>query len=580
MTDLTNRNFFAEFIGSAWNHVYAGSRLTGGVASFSASAVIQQYQWMIEAVERLSINTVKPTSLEFARPVIFRQSNFSVGPDKLYQGGGQVFGAQPSDTEFQEGALFAFGGLEKKSGKYYVGIDSSAVSIGPVIINSLRSPSLVWVDGIDFTFADGIIAFKKNPFDDPRIPKRKVASDADGEDEDEIVLWMTNVQSDSGEFSQHYGFAAPGLKPGTDEYFGAVKACLRAITEGPTMSAIDHLVAATLGLPCILEARETVLSIVPFGDDTVVATDLGIYLVKSDFSVRQEVVAGAVLEAGHPLCDGSEVFDRTSKRQWWAELDGLLLGESFFDHRIKSAVGFINSTYPVILGASRGTEDGKDLRTASFFLAGRREDVDLFWSISENSAAQTGRYLGNELYVQRGVVDEGGLPDFSTQLLINPLQFLAESVIRDSVIVVRIRNSSKLPMTSLFQIIGLIKDVIPPWLGLVVVADIQVDDAFEFHLNNNPANSMSGVEASDTRAILGVGGASLEQQTALDWAALESDGTPTSRIHEAVSIDRSPDLLRETISFGDPSGNVASYGQSFSVCEESVEPHPIPVCTQ
>jgi hypothetical protein len=578
MPDLTNPDYFAEFIGSFWNRVFAGNQLAHGVASFSSSALLDQYQWLVEAVERLSIDTVKATAVQKSRPVIFRQSEFSVGPEKLTIGRGQSIGPQPAGTEFREGAAFSIDGLERRSGRYYIGVDSAIVSIGPVIINSLKEPSLVWIEGVDFVFSDGIIAFKTNPFEDPRIPRRRVPSDNVDGGEDEIILWMTDVKTDSGEFSQHYGFAAPGLKPGTPEYFDGIKACMRAIAEGPTTSAIDHLIATVLGLPCTREAKETILSISNFGDEQLVATNLGVYLIKSGLSLRPEVIVGAVLEAGHPLSTGSEVFDRTSKTQWWAELDGLLLGESFFDKRVTSAIGFLNETCPVILGASSITSDGIDLRSATFHLVGKKSNVDLFWDITTENSLSQGRPLGNALYRQRGLLGGGGNPDFSQSLLINPLQFLAENLMRDSVVVVRIRDSSTLPITNLFQIAPLLKSLLPAWLGFVVVADVRVQDGVSFHLNNNPANSISLLDPSPTQALLRPGSAPLEIGTRTQWAAVQPDGTPTSRIHEAISVDRSAPLMKEVVSFGNPSANVVSYGQSFTVCEESVETHLTPSC--
>lgn len=578
MPDLTSPDYFAEFIGSFWNRVFAGNQLAYGMASFSSSALLDQYQWLVEAVERLSIDTVKATAVQKSRPVIFRQSEFSVGPDKLTFGGGQSVGPQPAGTDFREGVVFSIDGLERRSGRYYVGVDSAIVSIGPVIINSLKEPSLVWIEGVDFVFSDGIIAFKTNPFEDPRIPRRPVPSDLVDGGEDEIILWMTDVKTDSGEFSQHYGFAAPNLKPGTPEYFEGIKACMRAIAEGPTTSAIDHLIATVLGLPCTREAKETILSITDFGNDQLVATDLGVYLVKGSLSLRPEVIVGAVLEAGHPLSRGSEVFDRTSKTQWWAELDGLLLGESFFDKRITSAIGFLNETCPVILGVSSINDDGADLRSATFHLVGKKSNVDLFWDITTQNSLSAGRPLGNALYRQRGVVDGHGNPDFSQTLLINPLQFLTENLIRDSVVVVRIRDSSTLPMTNLFQIAPLLKSLLPAWLGFVVVADVQVEDGVSFHLNDDPANSISLLDPSPTEALLHSDPSLLEASTRAQWAAVQPDGTPTSRVHEAVSVDRSGPLMKEIVSFGDPSANVVSYGQSFVVCEESVETHLTPSC--
>jgi hypothetical protein len=570
MPDLSNSDYFREFLGSCWNHVYSGHKLAGGVAAFSSHAVLQQYQDMIDAVNRLSISTVTPTVTELTKPVIFRQSNFSTGPDKLVMGGGQVFGRQPEGTDFRAGDTFEFGGLERKSGRYYVGVDDSVVSIGPVIVNSLKEPSLVWIEGVDFILSDGVVAFKTNPFEDPRIPQRKVASDTSDEGESEIVLWMTGVQSNSGEFQQHFGFAAPKLNPGSSEYFEAVRVCMRVIADGPSLSAIDHLIASLLGLPCVRESREEVLSISSHNGLPLVVTDLGLYLVKEGFSVRPEVVPGAVLECGHPLSDGSEVFDRTSQRKWWIDLDGLLLGEAFFDPRIKSTLGFINSAYPVVLGEIEDC-DGEIGRSASFHLAGGAADVERFWEIAKENGTRLKSPFGNKIYTQAGAVGDDGKPDFELTVMINPLQFLAEQLIRDSVVVVQIKNASRLPMENLFQCAPLIKKLMPAWLGMIILVNVTVDDEVTFTSATDLDDATVTVDPVSTRTLLNVDLDNFPEELRSRWVEVDSEGNSLTLVPEACSVDRSPDLAKETISFGDPSANVDSYGGSTLVCEEFIE---------
>lgn len=577
MSDLTSPDYFAEFLGSSWNHVYAGRNLAAGTSAFSAHAILQLYQKMVEAVNRLGISTIDPTVTELVTPVIFRQSSFSTGPDLLTFGGGEAFGSQPEGTRFRAGATFQFGGLEQKSGRYYVGVNDNVVSIGPVILNSLISPSLTWVEGVDFVLSDGVVAFKTNPFSDSRIPRRRVASDASPDGEDEIVLWMTNVKTDSGEFQQHYGFAAPKLDPGTPEYFEAVRTCMRIIADGPSLSAVDHLIASLLGLPCVRGATETVMSISTFNGLPLVVTDLNLYLIKEGFSLRQEVVAGAVLECGHPLSDGSEVFDRTSQREWWLDLDGLQLGEAFFDSRIKSSLGFINTTVPVILGEIEDVE-GKIGRSASFYLAGAPADVQKFWDIAKQNGTLLKKPLGNLIYVKRGAVDAYGRPDFGKTVMINPLQFLAEELIKDSVIVVQIKNSNRLPMKNLFQCAPLIKNLLPPWLGMIILINVTVDDGVTFTSAPDLSDAVVETEALDTRALLKATVTSFPDAVKAVWTEVDSSGEALVRVPEACSVDRSPDLAKEVISFGDSSVNVDSYGSSIPVCEEFIESHLTPTC--
>jgi hypothetical protein len=39
MPDLSNSDYFREFLGSCWNHVYSGHKLAGGVAAFWLSSL-------------------------------------------------------------------------------------------------------------------------------------------------------------------------------------------------------------------------------------------------------------------------------------------------------------------------------------------------------------------------------------------------------------------------------------------------------------------------------------------------------------------------------------------------------------
>lgn len=581
MPDLTTTNYFEDFIGSFWSRVFTDRGLTDGVAAVSVQEILQNYQRFVETLERFSIFSAKPSVLELVRPIVFRRSQFSLGPDYLVEGGGQVFGPQPDGGKFRAGAVFAYGGLEKRAGNYYIGVDDQIVDVGPVIMNSLVNPSLVWTKGVDFILQDGVLVFKNDPFADGRIPKRHVFSDSVEEGEEEIVLWMTNVTFDRGEFSDQFGFIAPEIKPGDPNYFRGIKSCIEAVSAGPTISAIDNLLASLMGLPAVVNARETVESIVPFGENTIVGTDLNAYVIPPGFTLRAEVVVGATLEVGHPLTTATQVFDKNSRSEWWRQIDGMVLSEAFFGLELNAALGFENKVVPLELGDPETSPYPTGWRSATFHLAGKPADVEKFWARARQAGLDQDLPIGNAIYKQLGYVDGNGDPDFTKAVFVNPLEFLAQQLIGDSVIIAKVEVPESVSLQTLFHGMAILRRVVPPHLGLVILLNVPVSDEVSFYRTDPGGVSPTGLVLENTAKLLKLpvnGGNSLVDSTNVQiWEAVDDLGlkTPTP---ELLSMDYSPDRNKETISFGDPAENADAYGGSVAACRETIESAQISVC--
>lgn len=578
MVDLTDRDFFTSFIGSFWTRIFSDAGFVNGVSSASVSEIAQSYQSLVEAIQRLSIDSIKGESIKLLYPIVFRRSNFSEGPDKLKYGGGEVFGPQPEVGEFRGGVTFVYGGLERRSGNFYIGLDNAVVDIGSSIINGLVNPSVVMTRGIDFTFKDGIVTFKDDPFLNPLISQRHIFSDSLGED-DEIVLWTSGAKLNKGEFDDQFGFASVGIASDSPSYLEITKSSLKVISGGPSLSLIDHFVAALLGLPCIRSNQETVLSISSFSGYQIVATDLEIYKINPALELRVEISPGEVLEFGHPLTTGSLIFDPKSNPSWWSSIDGLVLSETFFNVNFSSALGFVNVNSLVELSAPEKSTDGQEWRSAKFFIAGRKQDVDLFWEKSREFGLKNGTTSGNLIYKYLGIVDEDGEADFSRSAIINPLGFMAENIFNSGSIVIRVKSESVASLEDFFRGAEILKKVTPPHLGLIIILDISINDEVLFQRIDGLGVEPTELDLSSTFDVIRGRVEEFPSEVEDLWTLVDDDGVVLTMCPEALSLDYSPtDHFRETISFEAAADNLTSYGVSTKVCDEFIESANIKIC--
>jgi hypothetical protein len=578
MTDLTDKDFFANFLGSFWTRIFADKGFTEGIASVSVSEIVQSYQSLVEAVNRLSIDSIRATSSNLFQPIIIRKSQFSTGPDVMKYGNGAVFGPQLAGGALREGVTFAYGGLERRTGNFYTGLEKEVVDIGESITNGLVAPSVTMIRGIDFTFSDGILTFRDDPFLNPLISSRSVFSESSGEDL-EIVLW-TSSERNNAEFEDQFGFASAGVSLGSPNYFESTRSSLRAISGGPTISLIDHFIASLIGLPCIRSDKETVLSIATFGSWTIVATDLDVYKIDQSLELRDVVVEGTTLELGHPLTTGSVVFNHQENPSWWTAIEGLVLSETFFNIDFKSALGFMNTSSEVTLSSPEQSPDDTEWRSAKFFIAGQEGDVDLFWSKARSFGLSNGLPIGNAIYKYLGVVDENGDADFTKTVILNPLQFIAENVFNSGAIIVKVQSSTALSLENFFRGVGILEKIIPAYLGLIVIIDVSVNDEVFFQRADGQGAEPLEMDLASTRDVFRGSTESFPSDVSGLWTETSDDGEPLTKCPEAISMDWSPDAGKETISFGSSSENALAYGASTKVCVEFIESANIITCKQ
>lgn len=540
MSDFTHSSAVFNFYSAVWTRMFADTQVVAGIADAQALQMVQAYQDFIETVNRVSTRKIPVFHRELLYPLIINRSSFSTTTERLRFGSGFVFGAQPADTRFKEGVTFQFGGYEQRSSLFYFDLPENVKGVGNVIVNRLFAPSVMLARGADFTLDEGVIAFLKDPFENPLIPKRVVPG-PDGEPDEQIVLWLTNVDIEEQNLFRQFGFIFSQFTASGEDYRLAIEYVIKAFAGGPSIGILDTLVATLAGAPVIAEARETVQGIETFKGKRLVFTDLSVYEIPADAELRSKVTPGTVMLAGEPLTLITEVIDLTTDSSWWRRVPGVTLGASFFSYGIKS-IGFLNTSSAVTVTGQIDPEDN-DTRLAEFQVVGTQADTKAFWQHVNTQSAEQGVYFAPRIWTRARAVDGNGNPDYAIGVTVNPLQFLVEEMIGTNLLVVRITANNLKGVGRFLGNITLLKEATPAHMAVLIFLEIRAEDSVSFYSSEGVAQTT--VDLQDTADLLNQDVASFSTETRDAWT-----GDSTA---EALSMDYGTEILAESLDLGNSS---------------------------
>ncbi len=562
MADLTHPDNFVAFLSAFWSRIFKDRGVVRGLCHNDAYEIQQIYVNFIEAMANLSIGTILPFHKELVVPIILRKSTFSTGPDELSYGSGSSYGPQPANTDFREGVTFTYGGLEKRSGLYYVGVPSTMANLGPVIVNRLVEPSALLARDSDFILGDDILTFKTDPFENALIPKRIVA-DADGNPEEEIVLWALDVEYETFRVHTQFGHMFSSKYVSSDAYRAAVEALMKAYSDGPSPQILDALMCVLCGQPVTREVTETVEFISVVGGNRLIITDAGVYQVPVGVELRPNIVVGAELEAGSGLTTIAQLFDYTRDPSWWYDVPALAMSRDFLWMEIES-LGFINAPVKVELETTIFDSNGDPLRPARFFLSGSDKDVEKFWEQARERGVVAGECLGDLLWRDAGLLDDG-LPDFSRELYINPLEFLVTRLIGTHLIVARVQLDLINQNTSFLSEIKHFQQVIPAWCALLIIIEASTEEEYSFQRESGGVEVTEQDLSETSLEDLIVGNVEEFTGDTLDiWTEVGDDGETLTKTPEALCAAITVDTLATTINLSSDAANTAANASSGS----------------
>lgn len=185
--------------------------------------------------------------------------------------------------------------------------DARAYAIGSgirrvrMLCNRLVNPTLILLEGVDFTLRNGVLTIAFDPFARSDISSR--VTDRDGVTTNQALLWGFCCDIDLEYLWYHYG-SVLGVQLASSEAATEFTRALYANTLSPTIENVRRMISAMTGVP-LAAGDETVEVIFTQPDAQVVVTDRNAYRLPVESVVSVSV--GEALAHGQALSDSLSV---------------------------------------------------------------------------------------------------------------------------------------------------------------------------------------------------------------------------------------------------------------------------------
>lgn len=402
------------------------------------------------------------------------------GQEGLEYGGGELYGgAQTQEALFPIPVDDAFFGTMAEA-KY-------------TVYNRVLYPSMTWSSGIDYEIdrTRGVIRFREDPFESDYVAKRSVY-DSNGDIVDtEASLWIYGGDFDIKLMWERWGFVVAEQLKSSENYKQFVNALWDGYVFGPSASAFSGLASAVLGIPIVLEARETVEDVTSNSDRLLIITDKNVYTFSPNANAI--VAIGDTVLGGEQLTDALRVIDLSSGARDYSDVPALTFGNSFLSGGYFSTLTFENKQVDVeYLGT-----DEDDKAVVIFQISGFPGDIEAFWEQAQTLGKESGKETLAELLDTRANPVGQPLPAF-LPATVNPLEFVIENILKNNLTIVKVRANSigsDAPGLNLFKYL---RNIILPHTTFVVFIEIAADtDTID--LSQAGDEEVAGVEEETTR---------------------------------------------------------------------------------
>lgn len=445
-SDLHDPGKLLGLLGSWWAELYRGRDQLRAYCAAAGEAAHQAHLDMLEAVASLSRETVPVHHVEQWTLLYLRESERDAAPATYGRagdfGGGLAYGA-PAPAGWPSWPCPV------------AGVDA--------IFNRISAPSATLVRGVDYALAGGRVAFRDDPFADPRWAARPVLDEAGLEAGRELALWLFRARTDREHIWSHFGYVL-GLKlPSSAGYRAAVNAVLDAVTGGTAVEQVAALLAAVADCP-LAGGDETVEDVARERDRLLVITDRAAYRFPA--AAVPVVAVGQRVARGDPLTDTLTLYtpNRGEPPPW---LHALALGPGLVLPGLRAELTFEDREVPLIV-----RRDAAGRTEVSWALGGFPADVAAFWAEVRARGVAAGLTLAHLL--DRRESPDGEPTAASLPAKINPLRFLVANFLRYNTLLVRVRADGLGPNTLGLEHLRLLRRIVPPHVLVLVVVEVSV----------------------------------------------------------------------------------------------------------
>lgn len=505
--DIDQPTKIALHYGSTWTSAFQGSDQIDTLALSRGRVAFQQHLDLQEAINTVSRLTSPVFHLEQWYSLLLRESDLNsetvavlrYGENGVY-GGPHKYGV-PFSTRF----IFP--------------LDSEIREV-PYIFNRITEPSVTLIHGLDYSLdaIDQAIVFRENPFTNPLIPKRDVFERGEVVDR-ELILWLFRAQIERDHIYKHLGYVVGVRLPSSLPYRDYANAIWDGAVEGAASKQIEDAVAALTDTPITREATETIRHVLKDNRHLLVVTDKHVY--------RYPRGASAVVSVGDTVHAGDQLVDTVAFYEFRngdvpADLLALELDAGFLTPGFLSGLTFENKEVPLVVDTSGM------FTKVEFEIGGWPGDIEKFWDdFHERGIADppTLAQLLDQRTNKMGEPTAAALPS-----KINPLEFLAQNVLRNHVFVVKVKVSQLGEGALPFVNARHLHKLVPPHTEMILVAELAVDEEV-ITMEGPGTDDEPGFEEDPSLAY----GVEVDTET-IDATFLIEDGEPKLSYAEGVCI--------------------------------------------
>jgi hypothetical protein len=453
-TDLANGEQVFQQLGGFWNNVYEGKDLVKAYARSLGLLTMQSFNDLQELVGCSGRVDIPLYHTKKWLPLLIKQSEVLPGNVPKYGDVNTVYGQQTN------GATYYYG-KSKDSSVAYVTADETLQNVN-VICNRITDPSVALIRGIDFEIdtASGVLIFQQDPFTNSNIPSQPVLNAQNLVIDQEITLWLFQVEFDKQYIYKHFGYVL-GINYSTSQnYKDFVNAVFDSITGNSSVATLQSALTAITDIPLVIEDAETVKEISQDNLSKLVITDKNVYRIATTATITVSV--GAILRGGDPLTNSLLIYDFTSGRipssseiasftvpKTYIQINGLVGGLTFSNSLQATTVSTVSSHTKV-----------------TFPITGDAGDITTFWATVHTNgiaAGQTLAHLLDNRDVKIGEPTAANLP-----ATINPFGFLVQNVFRNNLILLKIKTADFGPNALGTTAVKYLRKIVPSHVSLFI----------------------------------------------------------------------------------------------------------------
>jgi len=462
--DIESPDAVTNLLGSFWRYIYASETQILSYASARAQAELQKTINLQEAVDVIGRLDVPVFHTDRWRLLRIKESERNTADAGLLAYGDNHV-TSPAVYGFQaDGAQYRYGEPRNRiTSSFPVPADLREV---PWIFDKITSPQVSLSAGLDYylDLTNQLVVLRDNPFEDSNFYIQEIY---DGETlvDRHLDLWLYTAKLDWEYLWNHFGYILGIELPSSPAYKRLVNAIFDGVVEGTSVKHINEAFAAITDTPIVKGESETVEEIVRDARHLLIITDKQVY--RFNRSASEVVAVGETLQQYDQLVDTVKFYEfnrgEVGSDLLALEIPGELLVGDYY-----GGIVFQNKSVPLEVSS-----DGVFTRV-EFEVGGFPGDIEEFWEQFHTRGVENPPTLAQLLDQRSNKVGEPSAAALPTT--INPLEFVAENLLRFHTYVVKVKLNQFGPEPAGIEQIRFLRELIPPHTTMLVLVELAADN--------------------------------------------------------------------------------------------------------